>query len=606
MKFTPQSYEHSPKESSCAECGGAPTSTRSSSPCGRPFNQHTIEGEACLTSSPCPPRSALCCTGACPENLKVSDVSGGTTVETVPGNPCGSSVPDNDPEHAEGRQVPNRETSGATPPVRDLTADDRPCVTSGVPRQGPPLCDSGDLSARTSRPPGMPPTGWMPLTDGFTGATSNGPSETPLPVCPARPGNILNDVSGGYTLIAGLDCPCDGSALRDGSVPPPLIDLPSNFLEFAPSPDILHQQVDEQPSAVEASTSPFHHSRLATPSSPPPHASAAPESTEVKAAPKHGDGSGITNGHAEGTMFLPSGCENAQCVADLCTAPHGNTPLINKGESLAPTPPPATQKHRQSVSDMVSDQLHRFTTMKTPPNGPTERAEIDFPGRFLHLQTAGVGAQVRDMVTNATRWIDDLRRCFPPGGDRAPPLGAIELLMAERTQAYQQEHAKVAMTVHLRTEKRRLELELAVVAEGYLREIGFSATDLCDLTRRVNMLTLQEGGHDSNGNSIISSRTGGTSLYCSSPLYRVPGTKDNKVVDKETTVQTSKLDRDLRAARSSVRQAKRNPFPLVPPTSSLAGTTGGSTPDGSPPPSPPPSPEGSRPAYDTLRLGPRL
>ena len=286
MKLTPQSYEHSPKKSSCAECGGAPTSTRSGSPCGSPFNQHTIEGEACLTSSPWPPRSALSCTGAGPENLKVSDVSGGTTVETVPGNPCGSSVPDNDPEHAEGRQVPNRETSGATPTVRDLTADDRPCVTSGVPRQGPPLCDSGDLSARTSRPPGMPPTGWMPLTAGFTGATSNGPSETPLPVCQARPGNIMNDVSGGYTLIAGLDRPCDGSALRDGSVPPTRIDLPSNFLEFASSPDILHQQVDEQPSAVEASTSPFHHSRLATPSSPPQHASAAPESTEVKAAPK--------------------------------------------------------------------------------------------------------------------------------------------------------------------------------------------------------------------------------------------------------------------------------------------------------------------------------
>ena len=81
MKFTPQSYEHPPKKSSCAECGGAPTSTQSSSPCGRPFNQQTIEGEACLTSSPCPPRSALCCTGACSENLKVSDVSGGTTVE---------------------------------------------------------------------------------------------------------------------------------------------------------------------------------------------------------------------------------------------------------------------------------------------------------------------------------------------------------------------------------------------------------------------------------------------------------------------------------------------------------------------------------------------
>ena len=231
----------------------------------------------------------------------------------------------------------------------------------------------------------------------------------------------------------------------------------------------------------------------------------------------------------------------------------------------------------------------------TPPDSP-KSAEIDFPGRFLHFQTAGVGAQVRAMVTNATRWIDDLRRCLPPGGDRAPPLDTIALLMAESTQAYHQEQAKVALTVRLRTEKRRLELELAVAAEGYLREIGFSDTDLCDLTRRVRMLTLQEGGHDANGNSIISSRTGGTSLYSSSRLYRELSTKDDKVVDKEATVQTSKVDRDLHAVRLSVRQAERNPFPLVPPTFGLAGTTGGSTPDGSPPPSPPPSPKGSRPA----------
>ena len=52
----------------------------------------------------------------------------------------------------------------------------------------------------------------------------------------------------------------------------------------------------------------------------------------------------------------------------------------------------------------------------------------------------------------------------------------------------------MAMSVHLRDEKRKLELELAVVAEGYLRGIGFSPTDLCDLTRRVKILKLQEGG----------------------------------------------------------------------------------------------------------------
>ena len=298
MKLTPQSYEHSPQKSSGAECGGAPTSTRSGSPCGSPIEPHNIEGEACLTSSPWPPRSALSCTGTGPESFKVPDVSGGLTVETVPGNPCGSSVPDNDTEHAEDWLVRNREIA-AIPSWRDLTASDRPGVTSGVPRQGPPLCDSGDLSARTSRPPGIPSTGCMPLTAGFTGATVNAPSETPLLVCPARPGNILNDVSGGYTPIAGLDCPCDGSALRDGSAPTALINLPPNFMEFVSPPYILHQQVDEQQPAVEASTSPFHHSRLATPPSPPQPASATTESSEVKATPKQ---------QGPRQFFLEGGC----------------------------------------------------------------------------------------------------------------------------------------------------------------------------------------------------------------------------------------------------------------------------------------------------------
>ena len=160
-------------------------------------------------------------------------------------------------------------------------------VTSGVPRQGPPLCDSGDLSARTSRPPGIQSTGHVPLTACSIGATANASPETPLLVCQARPGNILNDVSGGYTPIAGLDRPCDGSALRDGSAHPTRITLPPNFMEFASTPDILPQQVDEHQPAVEASTSPFHHSSLATPPSPPQSASAATESSEVKATPKH-------------------------------------------------------------------------------------------------------------------------------------------------------------------------------------------------------------------------------------------------------------------------------------------------------------------------------
>ena len=297
MELTPQSYEHSPQKSSGAECGGAPTSTSSGSPCGRPSDPHNIEGEACLTSSHGPPRSALSCTGTGSESFKVNDVSGGLTVETVPGNPCGSSVPDNYTEHATDWLDRIRDIA-ASPSWRDLTEGARSGVTSGVPTQGPPLCDSGDLSARTSRPPGIQSACLMPLTAGSIGATVNAFPETPLLVCQARPGNILNDVSGGYTLIAGLDCPCDGSVLRDGSANPSQINLPPNFMEFASTPCILHQQVDEHQPAVEVSTFPFHHSCLATPPSPPQSASATTESSEVKDTPKQ-------RGRGRSTRHLP-------------------------------------------------------------------------------------------------------------------------------------------------------------------------------------------------------------------------------------------------------------------------------------------------------------
>ena len=120
MELTPQSYEHPPQKSSGAECGGAPTSTSSGSPCGSPGEPHNIEGEACLTSSHGPPRSALSCTGTGSESFKVNDVSGGPTVETVPGNPCGSSVPDNYTEHAGDWLDRNRDIA-AIPSWPDLT-----------------------------------------------------------------------------------------------------------------------------------------------------------------------------------------------------------------------------------------------------------------------------------------------------------------------------------------------------------------------------------------------------------------------------------------------------------------------------------------------------
>ena len=479
-----------------AECGGTLTSTRLGSPCGSSVNRTACEREACLPSSPVLLLTALSCEGTGPNDIIVNDVSGGPSVDSTSGNPCGRSAQDNAPDRYDSRHDQCSKPPGALSPGCVPPLDDSLLVESGGLRQCTPPGDPCDPSVRTSRPPGLSSPGLLAPTGCYTPATTvaNGrPPETLSPGCLLHPGNIMNDVSGVFPQTPVLDGPCDRSVLGDG-LRPLLPYVPtSNFLEFASTPDILPQQVVGQLLAVEASTPPFHPTRLMTPSSPPTHATAY--ASGVKATPIHGDGSGITNSHAEGTTFLPPGPsgESAHCVANHRSAPHYNHSLTYTDGSLVPTSSPRTATD-QSVNAMVANQLRRLDGSNTSPESHAELAVIDFPGQFLHLQTTGVGAQVRGLVTHAARWIEDLRHCFPPDCDKIPAMGTVARLIAERTQAHQQEHAKVAMSVHLRDEKRKLELELAVVAEGYLRGIGFSPTDLCDLTRRVKILKLQEGG----------------------------------------------------------------------------------------------------------------
>ena len=145
----------------------------------------------------------------------------------------------------------------------------------------------------------------------------------------SHPGNIMNDVSGVSSLSPVLDGPCDRSALGDGPSQPQATSALANSLEFAPLPDILHQQVVEQQLVVEGITNPFHPQRPSPHPSPPTGDESAMLLRSVQGVnsiPKHGDGSGSTNRHTDGTTHQPPGLNVgiAHCVANFDTAPHDN------------------------------------------------------------------------------------------------------------------------------------------------------------------------------------------------------------------------------------------------------------------------------------------
>ena len=265
--LTAQMGVHSYVEPPHAECGGAPTSIRLGGPCGSSVTRIACEGEACLPSSPVLPLTALSREGTGPNGIIANDVSGGPSVDPTSGNPCGRSALENAPDRCDSRHVQCSKPPGALSPGCMRPLDDSLLVASGGLRQCTQLGDPCDPSACTSRPPGQPPPGLLAMAGCCTPATSvanRRPPETLSPGCLRHPGNIMNDVSGVSPPISGLDGPCDRSVLGDGPRRLQLIVPTSNFLEFASSPDILHQQVVEQQQAVEGSTTPFHLPRLTT------------------------------------------------------------------------------------------------------------------------------------------------------------------------------------------------------------------------------------------------------------------------------------------------------------------------------------------------------
>ena len=314
----PLSYVEQPH----AECGGAPTSLRLGGPCGSSVPRIAGEGEACLLPPPCQPLAALSCEGLGTQFIIPNDVSGGSPADPTLGIPCGRSALDSAPDRDASRHVHRSEPSGALSPGCMRPSGSSILAASGGSSQCSQLGDPCDPSACTGSTPSLSSSGQRAMAGCCTPATSvanRGSSETLSPGCLRRPGNILNDVSGVFPLSSALDGPCDRSALGDG---PRLLQstvATSNFLEFASPPDILHQQVVEQQQVVEGSTTPFHPQRLTSPSSPPPGDESAmllQSASRVNSTSKHGDGSGITDRHVDGTTFQPPGLnvESAPCV----------------------------------------------------------------------------------------------------------------------------------------------------------------------------------------------------------------------------------------------------------------------------------------------------
>ena len=85
--------------------------------------------------------------------------------------------------------------------------------------------------------------------------------------CPSNPDHPVSDVSGASHQSVTTGDPCGHSALRDGHSLLQSYGAASNLMEFATSPDILHQPAVVQQLTVEGSTSPFHLSSLSSPPS---------------------------------------------------------------------------------------------------------------------------------------------------------------------------------------------------------------------------------------------------------------------------------------------------------------------------------------------------
>ena len=169
------------------------------------------------------------------------------------------------------------------------------------------------------------------------------------------------------------------------------------------------------------------------------------------------------------------------------------------------------------------------------------KAVIDFPAQFqLHLQN-GVDAQVAELVNKQSSLVANLRTILPPDCDQRAPLSPDALRRTQSDQVLERKRNEQALAVHAREVKRQRELGITEAAEEYVRSKGHNPADLA---RRRDLLKLQAGGHDTNGNWVNSSKDGSTLLLQRNRLWQETGERNVCAeVSKEATAQVKQVAR---------------------------------------------------------------
>ena len=339
--------------------------------------------------------------------------------------------------------------------------------------------------------------------------------------------------------------------------------------------DFMQPQVVESQQVVVGTNTPFHphqpldlrlHPRPRSPSGLP-----CESARDVNSTPKHGDGSGNGNRHADLVPFPRHALRtnDSACGADPDTAPQGNPVATSRiRERVSPD---QAEQHRQPVSDGSVSASNSFgsvvaghrllktqsppleeasaantaaTTLMEPlprnpeshsPSGQESVATIDFAKQFYLHRLHGIDAQVDRMVATETDWVARLRTILPPASDLYTPLPHYALQLARSNQALEKRREYQTTAVNYQTTKRELELQLSTVAEGHLISKGY---DSADISRRRRLLELQLGGHGNHGDWVTPPRDGGVQLLRRGPLYQESAERAvGKVVSNEATAQ---------------------------------------------------------------------
>ena len=194
-----------------------------------------------------------------------------------------------------------------------------------------------------------------------------------------------------------------------------------------------------------------------------------------------------------------------------------------------------------AMSGLGGEQPLQQTSENQLSSDSERQAVIDFPAQFqLHLQN-GVDAQVAGLVNKQSSLVANLRTISPPDCDQRVPLSADALRRAQIDQARERKHNAQARAVHAREVKRKQELGIMTVAEAHMRSNGHNPTDL---VRRRDLLELQAGGQDTNGNWVNSSKDGGPSLLQRKRLWQE--TDERTVCAEVSKAATAQVEQVVR------------------------------------------------------------